>query len=64
MCDYEDMRDTETQSTAGRRRERGSEGRREGRREGGSHIYLYTEIFKGNNVSVIAISDILPESVT
>lgn len=33
MCDYEDMRDTETQSTAGQ-----SEEEREGVRENGSNI--------------------------
>lgn len=42
MCDYEDMRDTETQFTAGQ-----SEKEREGERKRkiGSHIYLYSEIF-------------------
>lgn len=45
MCDYEDMRDTETQSTAGQRRERGSEGAREGgreeEREGGREALIF-----------------------
>jgi len=41
MCDYEDMRDTETQSTAGQ-----SEEAREGERERLSYAgYLYSEIF-------------------
>lgn len=61
MCDYEDMRDTETQSTAGQRGEE-----RERERDRLSHLFVLWDIhrIKGNNVSVIAVIDVLLQSVT
>lgn len=61
MCDYEDMRDTETQSTAGQSEE---EIQRE--RDRLTYLFVLCDIhrMKGNNVSVIAVIDILLQSVT
>lgn len=61
MCDYEDMRDTETQSTAGQSEE---EIQRE--RDRLSYLFVLGDIhqIKENNVSVIAVIDILLQSVT
>lgn len=61
MCDYEDMRDTETQSTAGHSEE---EIQRE--RDRLTYLFVLGDIhrMKGNNVSVIAVIDILLQSVT
>ena len=61
MCDYEDMRDTETQSTAGQ-----SEEQIERWRDRLSYLFVLADIhrMKGNNVSVRAVIDILLQSVT
>lgn len=57
MCDYEDMRDSETQSTAGQSEEE---------RERLSYLFVLCDIhrIKGNNVSVTDATDIVFQAVT
>lgn len=60
MCDYEDMRDTETQSTAGQ-----SEEQIQWERDRLSYLFVLWDIhrIKGNYVSVAAVIDIFPQRV-
>lgn len=57
MCDYEDMRDSETQSTAGQCEEE---------RERLSYLRVHCDIhrIKGNNVQAIDATDIVFQCLT